>query len=416
MYPTISIVTPSYNQGSFIEDCIRSVISQQGDFEIDYIIVDGGSTDSSLEIIRKYDLIIKGGKWPVKCRGIRYRWLSEPDRGQSHAINKGLSMGTGEVVAWLNSDDYYYPGAFARAAAFLKNDKSLAMIYGEGDVVDKGGRVEMKYTVEPLFDLWKLIHLYDFIMQPSVFMRHEALKCSGYLNEQLHYIMDWELWIRLSRFGKIMHIPEKLSCARVHPEAKTQSSGLDRWREIKWCSGRYGHMKLPPVIFTQLFHRPVNVMFGNRPVRENTVASSVFGLLRRAYYALIRDNKSSIYVDGCVERIAFLSIPLRQEISKLTIRIKPLFSNHIRYFVNSGHSGAIELKRDITAIKIDITDEIKRSGFLHIKFISDKDTNIAPLPMTFVVRRGSFLIQDILLQMEDGSEVKDIGLPEFRRD
>ena len=412
----MAIVTPSYNQGKFIEESIQSVINQEGDFSIDYVIVDGGSTDNSLEIIKKYDSLIKRGKWPLQCRGLRYRWLSGPDSGQSAAINKGLSLAEGDIAAWLNSDDYYLPGAFAKAVRAFQSDEALAMIYGDGEVVDRDGRGKMKYDVEPFFDLWKLIHLYDFILQPSVFMRRQALKTAGYLNEQLHYIMDWELWIRLSRFGTIGFLSEKLSCARVYPEAKTQASGMKRWREIQQCSQRYGHMKWPPVMVTQLFHRPVNVMLGSSHEREGMIFSSLIKPLRQVYYGLIGGNRSGIYSDGHAERRAFLSIPLRPEIAKVLIRIKPLCSHRLRYFINNGHSGTIMLDSNEATIKVAMSDEIKRPDFLHIKFLADKDVDIGPLPLTLARRKCSFLIQDISLQKEDGSDVRDIGLPEFREE
>ena len=175
IFNIISIVTPSYNQGQFIEECIRSVISQEGDFRIEYLIMDGGSTDGSVEIIRKYEDLLARGQWPVRCQGITYRWLSEKDKGQADAINKGFRMAEGEVVAWINSDDYYLPGAFQTAAAAIGPDSSLAMVYGDGFVVEDGSGSKRASGIEPFFDLWKLIHLYDFISQPSVFLRHDSL-------------------------------------------------------------------------------------------------------------------------------------------------------------------------------------------------------------------------------------------------
>ena len=413
MHPTISIITPSFNQGKFIEESILSVISQEGEFSIDYVLVDGGSTDNSLEIIKKYDTLLREGAWPVKCRGVRYRWLSGPDNGQSDAVNKGFRMAEGDIAAWLNSDDFYKPGAFAAAVRAFQKDEGLAMIYGDGEIVDRDGRPQMMYDVEPFFDLWKLIHLYDFILQPSVFMRREALNRAGYLNGQLHYIMDWDLWIRLSRFGKIRHLPETLSCSRVYPEAKTQASGMKRWREIQQCSHRYGHMKWPPVTVTQLFHRPVNVVLGSGHERERRVFSSFVRPLKKAYYALIGGNRSGIYGDGHAERTAFLSIPLRPGTAKALLRIKPLCPNRLRYFVNNGYSGALALGSDAETIEVAVAGETEGRDFLHIKFISEKDTEIAPLPMTSAKRKVSFRLRYILLQSEDGKIISDLAVPEF---
>src|SRR5450631_2739137 len=107
--PTISIVTPSFNQGEFLAATIESVISQAGDFIIDYLIVDGGSLDNSIDIIRGYDALIRTDMFPVNCCGLTYRWLSEQDRGQADALAKGFRMAEGEIFAWLNSDDTYLP-------------------------------------------------------------------------------------------------------------------------------------------------------------------------------------------------------------------------------------------------------------------------------------------------------------------
>src|SRR5262245_45147166 len=115
-----SIITPSYNQGQFLGETIESVISQSGAFSIDYIIVDGGSTDNSVDIIRQYDERLHRGGWPVKCQGISYRWVSEQDKGQADALMKGFLMAKGNIFAWVNSDDTYIPGALQAAAVFFR--------------------------------------------------------------------------------------------------------------------------------------------------------------------------------------------------------------------------------------------------------------------------------------------------------
>jgi len=216
--------------------------------------MDGGSTDGSVEIIRKYEDLLARGQWPVRCQASPTGGLSEKDKGQADAINKGFRMAEGEVVAWINSDDYYLPGAFRTAAAAIGPDSSLAMVYGDGFVVENGSGSKRASGIEPFFDLWKLIHLYDFISQPSVFLRHDSFEKAGYLDERLHYIMDWELWIRVSSSGRYAPYPRPLSCARLHPGAKTGSAGIKRWKEIMWCSRKYGQMRWPPSVFTQLFH------------------------------------------------------------------------------------------------------------------------------------------------------------------
>src|SRR5438128_8552250 len=128
--PLVSIVTPSYNQGRFIEDTIRSVLAQDYP-NLEYIVVDGGSTDHTLDVLRRYEG--------------RLRWVSEPDRGQSEAINKGFRMARGEIVSWLNSDDTYVPGAIGKAVAHLGARPEVVMVYGEGYLLDEGGRVTRRF-------------------------------------------------------------------------------------------------------------------------------------------------------------------------------------------------------------------------------------------------------------------------------
>jgi len=131
MNDIVTIVTPSYNQGQFIEETINSVLSQEGDFFIQYIIADGGSTDNSVEIIKKYEKLLKEKKYPVRCKGIEYIWWSRKDRGQSHAINQGFKIAKGDILAWINSDDYYEPGAFDYIFDMFRKHPHIDMIYGD---------------------------------------------------------------------------------------------------------------------------------------------------------------------------------------------------------------------------------------------------------------------------------------------
>src|SRR5262249_49862508 len=137
--PTFSIVTPSLNQGRYIEDTIKSVVAQEGEFEVQYLIMDGGSTDNSVEIIRDYADRVNAGCFPVRCQSVRIEWLSERDKGQSDAINRGLQRATGDFASYINSDDLYYAGAFARVSrAFLEFPRA-DFIYGDGNVINESG-------------------------------------------------------------------------------------------------------------------------------------------------------------------------------------------------------------------------------------------------------------------------------------
>ncbi|MCL5292010.1 MAG: glycosyltransferase [Actinobacteria bacterium] len=228
--PLVSITTPSFNQGKFIEDTIKSVLEQDYP-NIEYIVVDGGSTDNTLDILKRYE--------------DRLIWISEPDEGQSDAINKGFKMAKGEIIAWLNSDDIYMPGAISTAVDFLVKRPDVVMVYGEGYTIDEHGENRGRFPATQKFNLWLLIHMWDYILQPTTFFRKEALFHVGLLNKDLHWCMDWDLWIRIGKRFKVVGIPKYLAYARVYDDNKTESGGRTRFREIVRVMRSYGELKYP---------------------------------------------------------------------------------------------------------------------------------------------------------------------------
>lgn len=235
---TISIITPSFNQGQFIEETIKSVISQEGDFYIDYIIMDGGSTDESVEIIKKYDRLIRSGQWNAKCLGIELTWTSEKDKGQTDAINKGFQRATGEIVSWINSDDMYFSGAFAAVMGHFLKYPEDDFVFGDGDVINETGARQWEWLSRP-YNL-KLLKSYHFlwndftnyIMQQATFWRKRVFDKIGLLDESFHYAMDIEYWIRVGEKGlKLTHIPVKLGKFRMISGTKSLSSATVFWPE-----------------------------------------------------------------------------------------------------------------------------------------------------------------------------------------
>ena len=202
--PLVTVVTPSFNQGRFIRDTIESVLTQRYP-RIEYLVVDGGSTDDTLAILGSY--------------GDRLVWVSEPDRGQTDAINKGWRRARGTIIAYLNSDDTYLPGAVENAVAGLRAHPEAGAVYGEGYHVDEVGRVIDRYPTEP-FDMARLAET-CFICQPTVFLRRDIVERLGYLDGSLRYCMDYDLWIRLARVSRFVHLPEYLATTRVHADTKT---------------------------------------------------------------------------------------------------------------------------------------------------------------------------------------------------
>ncbi|KAF5059085.1 Glycosyl transferase family 2 [anaerobic digester metagenome] len=215
-WPKISIVTPSYNQGQFIEETIRSVLLQ-GYSDLEYIIIDGGSTDESVEIIRKYE------------RWITF-WTSEPDSGQTNAINRGFKRSTGEIVAWLNSDDLYTAGALFTAAEAFAEQPDTAAIYGEMDIITAEGAI-LSHMKPCVFDLGKL-YRGNYIPQPASFINADAMKKVRFLDERFHYVMDYNLWIKLGQGqGLIRLIPKTLARFRLHGRSKSVSQSEAFWPE-----------------------------------------------------------------------------------------------------------------------------------------------------------------------------------------
>jgi glycosyltransferase involved in cell wall biosynthesis len=208
--PLVSVVTPSLNQGEFIQETIESVLSQNYP-RIEYIVMDGGSTDRTLKILQTY--------------GERLYWVSEPDHGQSHAVNKGWRLAQGEIVTWLNADDLFIQDAVSNAVlAFESSHDDLAAVYGDCDYIDKKGEYLGKYPSQP-FDYDQLVRLTeDFIPQPGTFIRSLWAKQVGMLDENLHFVMDYDLWLRLGMRAKLEYLPQKMAYARLHGGAKTLSS------------------------------------------------------------------------------------------------------------------------------------------------------------------------------------------------
>jgi glycosyltransferase involved in cell wall biosynthesis len=204
----LSIITPSYNQSQYISKNIESVLSQSDD-DVEHIVVDGGSTDRTLDILREYD------------DDYNLRWVSESDRGQTHALNKGIQMANGEWIGWQNSDDYYLPNAFDTFRQTLKQNPRADAIYGDLVIVDqKGEKVAQQFMTRPSKFIQR--HWSLFASNQSLFIRRPVLKEIFPLDEGLEYTMDAELtWKLLEGNYNLVHVTEALGAFRIQPEAKT---------------------------------------------------------------------------------------------------------------------------------------------------------------------------------------------------
>lgn len=203
--PLVSIVTPSFNQAEYIEMTLQSVLRQEYE-PIEYIVIDGASTDGSRDIIESYS------------DQLDY-WISEPDQGQVDAINKGLRKATGEVVAWINSDDMYVAGAVQEAVNALRENPEVGMVYGDGIMVDGTNKLLDLHTYRT-YDALDLL-CFDVLLQPTVFMRREVLNNVGLLSTDYHMVLDHDLWIRIAAERPILHVPSFWAVERTHEKAKT---------------------------------------------------------------------------------------------------------------------------------------------------------------------------------------------------
>jgi glycosyltransferase involved in cell wall biosynthesis len=218
--PLVTIVTPSYNQGAFIEATLRSVLDQDYP-QIEYLVIDGGSSDQSQKIIRRY------------ANRLAY-WESTLDRGQAHAINKGLVRSHGDILGWLNSDDLLLPGTVSRAVAIFQSEPEVDVVYGRLERIDtQGRRIPTPTLPKDRLD-FSGVHVIGecLVNQPGAFWRRRWLDRVGMLNEQLHYALDYEYWLRIAQAGgKFKRLTEPVAQFRLSPASKTVGSAVKMARE-----------------------------------------------------------------------------------------------------------------------------------------------------------------------------------------
>jgi glycosyltransferase involved in cell wall biosynthesis len=225
-HPRVSVVTPSYNMARYLEETIESVLSQDYP-HIEYIVMDGGSTDGTLELLRKYDG--------------RLRYESGRDRGQADAINHGFEQSSGRIFAYLNADDTYLPGAVGKAVRHLTANAGCGGVYGEGYHVDQQGKILGRYPTKD-FDL-ELLREECFICQPAAFVRREAFAEAGMMRLDLHFALDYDLWIRIGKRRPLLKIDDYLAKSRMYRENKTLRARSQVFREaIRVVHSHFGYV------------------------------------------------------------------------------------------------------------------------------------------------------------------------------
>jgi glycosyltransferase involved in cell wall biosynthesis len=354
--PLVTIVTPSLNQGPFIRPTIESVLSQDYPF-IEYLVVDGGSTDETLDILKSY--------------GDRVHWVSERDRGQSHALNKGFQRAKGEILGWMNSDDVMLPGAVTRAVEAYRKDPGLGMVYGEGFILEEDGSVRCRFPYSEPFDLWRLVCYWDSILQQSVFMRKTALEAIGWVDESIHWGMDWDVFIRMAKTFPVQRLDAEMGAIRDYSDTKAATGGFRRWSELSSISCRHAGRRITPacVIFgLDTYHKVVSARFGSPSAgaAEKLLGRGLLfahGLASHLLWPYLHDSQGW-FDDGWAGRIVHLAFPRWEGEARLEIEgvvpESPAGEQNIEIVVNR----TVVARRRVAAGRFHLSETVgkKRNG------------------------------------------------------
>lgn len=239
-FPLVSIVTPSYNQVGYLEQTLESVLNQEYP-HIEYIVIDGGSTDGSREIIDRY------------TSQLAY-WVSEPDEGQTDAINKGFNNAHGDILAWLNSDDLYRPGAVVEAVEYFRDHPEVGMVYGDADYIDDTGEVIGHFPAAQT-DYKRLRRGYVHIPQQASFFRARLWQMVGPLDPSFYFALDYDLWVRIAALAPIRYTPRTWAAFRLHRDAKSLAEADRCWPEMIRVHERLGGGRLSVIYAKYLLRR-----------------------------------------------------------------------------------------------------------------------------------------------------------------
>jgi glycosyltransferase involved in cell wall biosynthesis len=269
---------------------------------VEYIIMDGGSTDETASVVRDY--------------ASRLTFISEKDRGQAHAINKGFQMARGNILSWLNSDDLFLPGMIRAVVDGFAEQPNAGAVYGEGYLLDSSGQITRRFPATEPFNLWKLLHLSDYVLQQTVGFRRAVLDEVGYLDEDLHYVMDWDILIRIAMRYPLKYIPLYMGCLREYPEAKSFSGGGRRIRELRDMLRRHTGMRFPPGYITygldtyqHIWSHHVERLMAPKLSSLSTALQSAIGSAASAVIDRVSRESQGLYSDGWATRVLRYMLP-----------------------------------------------------------------------------------------------------------
>jgi len=293
-FPKVSVITPSYNQGQFIKETIDSVLSQTYP-NIEYVVVDGGSVDETVTILRSY--------------GNKIRWISEKDSGQADAVNKGIRMTDGTIIGWLNSDDTYFPTAVEEAVRYLLAEENVGVVYGDGMHVEKNGKCISLYPAEEYN--WGRLAENCFICQPAVFFRRDVIEQVGLLRQDLQMCMDYDLWIRLGKNIRFTYIPSLWATSRMYEENKTLGKRDQVYGEI---------MK---TVYEHYRYVPLEWLYGYWHYRFQGKTPKVWKVISILHFSLKNWRRPNIVYPEIKQQLKkHLSFQTRTRIKKIYLKLK----------------------------------------------------------------------------------------------
>lgn len=307
----MAVVTPSFEMAGFLRETVESVLSQDWP-RIDYLVMDGGSRDGTRELLAGY--------------GDRVRWVSEPDRGQADAVNRGVARTHGQIVAFLNADDVYRPGAVRAAVEGLARNPDAGAVYGDGDFVDAAGETVLPYPVRD-FDRERLMHG-CFVCQPAAFVRRSAWDELGGLDAELRYALDYDLWIRMSERRRIVRVPGTLAASRMHPANKTLGERAALYRESIAVAKR--HFGYVPMSWLEQYARHrvdgVDQFYEHSlPSRRSRALALAVGLRHNAgqparfWRDWQADGRDERFEDGWMSKACTLDLELPADATRLIV-------------------------------------------------------------------------------------------------